>query len=83
MYEKLAATLGQTLRAARERKGCPVEELAWIVGIEEDEYLRMEGGVELPSLLVLCMLSDVLETSPDELLGLRAAIGKPGDPGMH
>lgn len=82
MFGNLAVTLGSALRAARERRAVPAEEVAWVVGIEEAAYLRMEGGAEMPSLLVLCLLCEVLGVSPDELLGFRPA-GVAKGAGLH
>jgi transcriptional regulator with XRE-family HTH domain len=70
MNEKLAATLGDAARAARERLGLTQAEVAARIPLSPVVYNRLERGRMLPSVPTLVRLCETLDTSPAELLGL-------------
>lgn len=72
--DNLPATLGFALRRARERVGLTPAEIAGLVHVSPADYERFEHGEELPRLQTFCLLSVVLGTSMDELLGLSGMV---------
>jgi transcriptional regulator with XRE-family HTH domain len=69
MNEKLATTLGDAARAARERLGLTQAEVAARMPLSPVVYNRLERGRMLPSVPTLVRLCELLEISPAELLG--------------
>lgn len=66
--DRLQATLGLRLRAARRALGLTQEVVARRVGIATGYYSRIERGVALPSVPNLRRLGDILDVSVDHLL---------------
>ncbi|XXF78126.1 helix-turn-helix transcriptional regulator [Myxococcaceae bacterium GXIMD 01537] len=69
MYEQLAIHIGQTARAARQRRGLSQEQVAEALLIPTLAYARLERGKLLPSVPTLCLLAEVLGLSADALMG--------------
>lgn len=69
MREKLAQTLGQAARGARERLGLTQAQVADMIGLAHVVYNRLENAKMLPSVPTLVRLCDALRASSDELLG--------------
>jgi transcriptional regulator with XRE-family HTH domain len=86
MREKLAATLGDAARAARERLGLTQVEVAGLMDLSPIVYNRLERGRMLPSVPTLARLCETLSVSPAELLGFtrplkaRKAVASEEDP---
>lgn len=58
----------ELLKGARKARGLSQQELADMVGIEQQSYQRIEVGKRLPSVPVLVRLCDALDVSADALL---------------
>jgi transcriptional regulator with XRE-family HTH domain len=72
MYEKLAATIGNAARAARQARGLTQEQMAEALQLPLPAYSRLERGRLLPTVPLLVGLAEVLGVTVDELVG-RAA----------
>ena len=72
MNQELARTLGVAARAARTRLELTQAQVAERVGIAAMVYSRLERGLMLPSVPTLLKLSQVLETTPDVLMGFSS-----------
>lgn len=66
--------IGCAARAARTRLGLTQAEVARRVGIAHNVYNRLERGKMLPSVSTLHRLCEVLDASPNELMGYTWAI---------
>lgn len=77
MDRKLAAVLGVTARAARERAGLTQADVAEQIGIAPEVYGRLERGTMLPSVPTLKRICATLRISADVLLGLDAMATPP------
>ncbi len=77
MDAKLAKTIGEAARAAREAKGWSQADAAEAVGISLEFYGRIERGGTLPATPTLRSIAAALGASADALLGL-APTGKVG-----
>jgi transcriptional regulator with XRE-family HTH domain len=69
MREKLAATIGDAARAARERLGFTQAEVAGLMDLSPIVYNRLERAKMLPSVPTLVRLCETLQASPAEILG--------------
>ncbi len=69
MRQKLATTIGDAARAARERLGLTQVEVAGLMDLSAIVYNRLERAKMLPSVPTLVRLCETLEASPSELLG--------------
>jgi transcriptional regulator with XRE-family HTH domain len=78
MRAKLAATIGDAARAARERQGLTQAEVAGLMDTSPIVYNRLERAKMLPSVPTLVRLCEVLEASPAELLGFTRLPTKRG-----
>ena len=67
--QRLRATLGRALRAARMRAGFTQADLAASIGKAPEVYGRLERGKMLPSVPTLFRLCMALRSGPHELLG--------------
>jgi transcriptional regulator with XRE-family HTH domain len=67
--QRLAATLGRAVRAARMRAGLTQVELAESIGTATEVYGRLERGKMLPSVPTLFRLCVALRSGPHELMG--------------
>jgi transcriptional regulator with XRE-family HTH domain len=76
MEQKLAAIIGASVRAARQRLDLTQADVAERVGIATEVYGRLERGHMLPSVKTLRRLCLVLNCSSDVLLGV-ASVEKP------
>ncbi len=70
MSLNLALTIGHAIRAARQRAGFTQEEVARAIGLNPLAYGRLERGKLLPSPATLVLLSRVLDTPTEVLVGL-------------
>ncbi|MCY0997949.1 helix-turn-helix transcriptional regulator [Myxococcus sp. MISCRS1] len=75
--QHLAALIGPVARTARSRLGLTQAEVAKQMGLASEVYSRLERGNMLPSVSTLHRLCEVLDVSPNELLGYTRA--KPRD----
>ena len=57
------------LKLARKRRGITQKEIAEKIGVSTSSYKHYENAENLPSLLTLKALADVLDVSTDYLLG--------------
>jgi transcriptional regulator with XRE-family HTH domain len=71
----LARALGAAAQAARRRAALTRAQVARRVGVQLEEYGRIERGEVFPSVLTLRRLCVTLSIPSDELLGLRGAPG--------
>jgi transcriptional regulator with XRE-family HTH domain len=69
MREKLAVTIGDAARAARERLGLTQAEVAGLMDLSAIVYNRLERAKMLPSVPTLVRLCETLQASPAEILG--------------
>jgi DNA-binding XRE family transcriptional regulator len=69
MREKLAVTIADAARAARERLGLTQVEVAGLMELSAIVYNRLERARMLPSVPTLVRLCETLQVSPAELLG--------------
>jgi transcriptional regulator with XRE-family HTH domain len=67
--QRLGATLGRALRAARMRAGLTQADLAASIGKAPEVYGRLERGKMLPSVPTLFRLCVALRSGPHELMG--------------
>ena len=72
MNQELARTIGVAARAARTRLELTQVQVAELVGIAAMVYSRLERGLMLPSVPTLLKLCQVLETTPDALMGFSS-----------
>jgi transcriptional regulator with XRE-family HTH domain len=70
MDDKLARTIGDATRAARQARKLTQEDAADVVGVSVEFYARIERGKTLPSVPTLLRLAAGLRVSADVLLGL-------------
>lgn len=70
-------TIGEAIRAKREKNDIEQQELASRIGITKQLLSRIETNVTMPSVKVLISLADTLHCTTDELLG-RQPEGKKG-----
>lgn len=75
----LQVAMGLKIRRFRKEKNKTSAQLALQIGVTPSYITRLEQGKRSPSLEVLRRLSDVLETSPDELLGNKSTSDEPDD----
>ncbi|WP_225412055.1 helix-turn-helix transcriptional regulator [Stigmatella hybrida] len=75
--QRLGATLGRALRAARMRAGFTQADLAASIGKAPEVYGRLERGRMLPSLSTLFRLCVALRTGPHELMGFSPIASLP------
>jgi transcriptional regulator with XRE-family HTH domain len=75
--QRLGATLGRALRAARMRAGLTQAEIAASVGIAPEVFGRMERGKMLPSVPTLFRLCVALRSGPHELMGFAPVASLP------
>ena len=69
--------LGRSIKTARENKGFTQEELAEKMNYAAKTNIsRFETGDRVPKLETLCLLAEVLDSTPDELLGFVTSIRK-------
>lgn len=75
--QRLGATLGRAVRAARMRAGLTQAEIAASVGIAPEVFGRMERGKMLPSVPTLFRLCVALRSGPHELMGFAPVASLP------
>ena len=68
---ELRVAVGFRIARRRERLGWSQEEAARRLGVPRSRYSKWESGAHAPPLTSLLALSEVLETSVDELLAGR------------
>lgn len=66
--EKLAVLLGQRLNALRKKIGLKQSAFAHLMGTTDETLREIEKGRKLPSLKMLCALSEQLEMTLSQLL---------------
>lgn len=62
-------TVGEKLRAARERAGLTLQAVADAAGVELRTYQRFEAGQYLPRVDVAIRIAGVLKTTVEKLFG--------------
>lgn len=67
--EALLASVGERLRAARERVGLTLDQTAELAGLSKAHLSRLESAERQPSIAALLSLSDALGTPVSSLLG--------------
>ncbi len=70
MDDKLAKTIGDATRVARQARKLTQEDAADVVGVSVEFYARIERGKTLPSVPTLLRIAAGLRLSSDVLLGL-------------
>ena len=66
-----ALLAGENIRVARKRKGITQEDLAELMGLTRVQVTNIETGrsqLTMPNLMILC---DILESTPNALLGFN------------
>lgn len=71
MKNFLGQTLGPRLRAARRAKALTSVVCAKAVGVSQPAWNMWEMGVRLPKIELLMEICDLLETTPNDLLGFE------------
>jgi len=74
--EAVLVTIGERLRAAREREGLTLDQTAELSGLSKAHLCRLESAERQPSIAALLALSEALGAPVSELLGE----GGPGNP---
>jgi transcriptional regulator with XRE-family HTH domain len=77
----LGATVGQNVRAERERLGISVRELARRLGVSASFLSQFELGQSKAAVNTLFAIASELNLSLDELLGSSVDTGRDGGPG--
>jgi len=67
--EALLASVGERLRAARERVGLTLDQTAELAGLSKAHLSRLESAERQPSIAALLTLSEALGTPVSSLLG--------------
>lgn len=62
------------LREIRKRKGYTAEEIAKKIGVTRPTVTRWETGVAIPNMKTLKKLSNLLEVSMDDLIGINERV---------
>jgi transcriptional regulator with XRE-family HTH domain len=75
MDKKLAKTIGEAARAARQRAQLTQADVAEMVDLVTEVYGRIERGGMVPSVPTLVRICRALRISADELLGLAGPDG--------
>ena len=77
-YEQLRLHLSENIRLMRRMKNLTQEQLALMAEVYRTYVSQIERCTGNPSLLVLCKLANILETTTDQLLAepdtLRSAL---------
>ena len=77
-YEQLRLHLSENIRLMRRMKNLTQEQLALMAEVDRTYVRQIERCTGNPSLLVLCKLANILETTTDQLLAepdtLRSAL---------
>jgi transcriptional regulator with XRE-family HTH domain len=71
------AVFGAAVRAARVHKGLSQAETARQLGMAPAVYGRIERGLLVPGVALLCQICHLLEVSPDTLLVLEYGAPRP------
>ena len=70
------AAFARRLKEERIKRGYPkARSFARAIGIEENRYTRYERAEVEPSLGLITRICDVLDITPDELLGFNDGVG--------
>jgi transcriptional regulator with XRE-family HTH domain len=69
--KSLQAAIGMACRVARDAFGYSQQEVAVLVGVDEEFYGRIERGDSMPSMTTFSRLCAVLNVAPSVLLGHR------------
>jgi transcriptional regulator with XRE-family HTH domain len=72
--------LGPSIRKARQRRGLSQARLAELLEMSTEVLGRMERKQVLPRLERLVLLCEILEVTPNELLGFGSAASAPAAP---
>ena len=64
-------SLGKTLQRCRQELDLTQAEAAERAGLDTTYFSQVERGVKVPSLKTLVVISEVLQVTPDVLLGLK------------
>jgi transcriptional regulator with XRE-family HTH domain len=75
MDKKLAKTIGEAARAARQRAQLTQADVAEMVDLVTEVYGRIERGGMVPSVPTLVRICRALRISADQLLGLTDSDG--------
>jgi len=62
-------SLGENIRAMREKRGLSQSELAEKIGLQKQNVSAFERGVKIPSLEKMVAIADALRCTTDGLLG--------------
>jgi len=68
------STIGQRIKNLREKRGMSTNQLAYMIGCNEEQIISWESDKDLPHILQIKPLSEVLDTTTDYLL--RSKDGK-------
>lgn len=69
--KELAETLGPRIRAARKAKGLTATVCAKLVNVSQPAWNMWEVGKRLPKIELLVAICDLLDTTPNALLGFE------------
>ena len=64
-------SLGKCIQRCRQRLDLTQAEAAERAGLDTTYFSQIERGVKMPSLKTLVVISEVLQVTPDVLLGLK------------
>lgn len=68
----MGENFNENLKTARERKNMTQKEVADSIGVAKSTYSLYESGQREPNVQTIKKISDVLNVSADELLGLSS-----------
>ncbi len=71
----MTATISNTIRSVRQKKGITQEELGEAVGVTRQTIIALEKGNYIPSLLLALSLSAYFKKSVDELFFMKKMKG--------
>ena len=69
--EELRTVIGANVRDQRRIVGLTQRQLATTVGVTDAQISRIEAGKSSPSVELLALLADTLDTTPSTLLSKR------------
>tara|TARA_B100000678_G_C17851150_1_gene359226 strand:- start:278 stop:502 length:225 start_codon:yes stop_codon:yes gene_type:complete len=67
-YEQLLKVLSNRLKSKRKELKLTQKEVAYSIGMEEQNYRRIENGLTNPTLLTLSKVAEALKCEVPELL---------------
>jgi len=61
--------ISENVKTLRKKSGFSQQELAKRIGVSQQMIFAIEKGYKVPSIAVLITMSDILHTTPNDILG--------------